>query len=159
MATSTGGAMSGSHSLASPAHPLLPRAGSTLWVAWFPGCFPATTALLPWPAGARRSFDTTAGEWQTVTLPFSEFSPVFRARTLRDGSALDPGRVASVQLMLSKFEYDGELNPAFRPGAFRLPIASIRAYAPQARAGWPASVVGGGAGVVQGREGGQRCCG
>lgn len=28
--------------------------------------------------GYTRSFDTVAGEWQTVDLPFSEFVPVFR---------------------------------------------------------------------------------
>jgi hypothetical protein len=32
-----------------------------------------------------------------------------------------------VQLMLSKFEYDGVLNPKFRLGDFALPIASISA--------------------------------
>lgn len=28
--------------------------------------------------GYTRSFDTVAGEWQTIDLPFSEFVPVFR---------------------------------------------------------------------------------
>jgi len=32
-----------------------------------------------------------------------------------------------LQLMLSKFEYDGKLNPSFRLGEFALPIASISA--------------------------------
>lgn len=32
------------------------------------------------------------------------------------------------QLMHSKFEYDGKLNPAFKEGAFQLPLSSIRAY-------------------------------
>ena len=32
--------------------------------------------------------------------------------------------------MLSKFEYDGDLNPAFRRGPFRLPVTSIAAYLP-----------------------------
>ena len=50
----------------------------------------------------RRSFDTVAGEWQTIKLPFSEFMPVFRAKTVRDGTRLDPSEVSSVQLMLSK---------------------------------------------------------
>ncbi|GFH22304.1 uncharacterized protein HaLaN_19751 [Haematococcus lacustris] len=30
--------------------------------------------------------------------------------------------------MLSKFEYDGELNPAFRQGEFELPLAAISTY-------------------------------
>lgn len=69
-----------------------------------------------------RSFDTQEGEWQTVRLPFSEFVPVFRARTQQDAGRVDASEVHSVQLMLSKFEYDGELNPAFRPGRFALPV-------------------------------------
>jgi len=30
--------------------------------------------------------------------------------------------------MLSKFEYDGELNPHFKSGPMQLPIESVRAY-------------------------------
>eukprot|EP00878_Enallax_costatus_P006301 GHUV01006605.1.p1 GENE.GHUV01006605.1~~GHUV01006605.1.p1 ORF type:complete len:707 (+),score=173.74 GHUV01006605.1:310-2430(+) len=78
--------------------------------------------------GYCRSFDTTDGEWQDIFLPFSEFIPTFRARTLRDGTTLNPASVASVQLMLSKFEYDGELNPKFKTGFMELPIASIKGY-------------------------------
>lgn len=33
-----------------------------------------------------------------------------------------------LQLMFSKFEYDGKLNPTFVEGAFMLPVSSIRAY-------------------------------
>jgi hypothetical protein len=33
--------------------------------------------------------------------------------------------------MLSKFEYDGELNPAFKTGLVELPITSIRGYLKQ----------------------------
>lgn len=32
------------------------------------------------------------------------------------------------QLMFSKFEYDGKLNPTFAEGAFQLPVSSIKAY-------------------------------
>jgi hypothetical protein len=77
---------------------------------------------------ARRSFDTKDGEWQDIVLPFSEFIPTFRAKTLRDGSKLNPASVCSVQLMLSKFEYDGELNPHFKAGPMQLPIEAIRAH-------------------------------
>ncbi len=34
--------------------------------------------------------------------------------------------------MLSKFEYDGELNPSFRRGPFSLPFAHISTYLPDA---------------------------
>jgi Complex I intermediate-associated protein 30 (CIA30) len=46
-----------------------------------------------------RSFDTEDGKWQTISLPFSEFIPVFRAKTLTDGSFLNPRSVYSIQLM------------------------------------------------------------
>lgn len=78
--------------------------------------------------GSCRSFDTVDGEWQTINLPFDEFVPVFRAKTVKDAAELDPSSVMSFQLMLSKFEIDGELNPNFQLGEFSLPIASIKAY-------------------------------
>lgn len=75
-----------------------------------------------------RSFDTKAGEWQTIRLPFDDFTPVFRAKVVRDAPKFNTSQVASVQLMLSKFEYDGALNPAFKAGVFELPIAEMKAY-------------------------------
>ena len=80
--------------------------------------------------GFTRSFDTKAGEWQTIDLPFSEFVPVFRAKTLKgaDAKPLDASKVYSMQLMLSKFEYDGMLNPSFATGPFELPIAEVSTY-------------------------------
>ncbi|GFR44551.1 hypothetical protein Agub_g5822 [Astrephomene gubernaculifera] len=78
------------------------------------------------------SFDTAPGTWQTLRLPFAAFTPVFRARTLSPGQAapLDPAAISSVQIMLSKFEYDGQLNPSFRRGEFRLPLSYITTYLP-----------------------------
>ena len=80
--------------------------------------------------GFTRSFDTKAGEWQTIDLSFSEFVPVFRAKTLNgaDAKPLDASKVYSMQLMLSKFEYDGMLNPSFATGPFELPIAEVSTY-------------------------------
>ncbi|MEM9448348.1 MAG: CIA30 family protein [Cyanobacteria bacterium P01_E01_bin.6] len=78
--------------------------------------------------GYSSSFDTTADIWMTVRIPFQEFVPVFRARTLTDGQQVDPSSLRAFQLMLSKFEYDGALNPTFEPGAFQLLVESIRAY-------------------------------
>ncbi|NJM47302.1 MAG: CIA30 family protein [Alkalinema sp. RU_4_3] len=74
------------------------------------------------------SFDTTAGEWITVKIPFTQMVPVFRAKTLKDGTQINLKSVRSLQLMLSKFEYDGLLNPTFRPGAFRMTVRSIGVY-------------------------------
>lgn len=82
-----------------------------------------------WDAvGYTTSFDTIKKQWQTVRLPFSSFKPIFRARTVTDAAPLDTSRVASLQLMYSKFEYDGKLNPSFEPGSFELPVSSIKAY-------------------------------
>jgi len=74
------------------------------------------------------SFDTVADTWITVRVPFGGLIPVFRARTLEDGQQVDPSGVRAFQLMLSKFEYDGGLNPTFEPGEFRLEVESIAAY-------------------------------
>ncbi|XP_068666737.1 protein HIGH CHLOROPHYLL FLUORESCENCE PHENOTYPE 173, chloroplastic [Aristolochia californica] len=78
--------------------------------------------------GYTASFDTEKDSWQTIQLPFSSLRPVFRARTVLDAPPFDPSKVVSLQLMLSKFEYDGKLSPTFTEGAFQLPLASIRAY-------------------------------
>ncbi|WAL61190.1 CIA30 family protein [Thermocoleostomius sinensis] len=73
------------------------------------------------------SFDTTPDTWITVQIPFTAFVPVFRAKTVNN-APLDPSRIHAMQLMLSKFEYDGGLNPHFEPGFFQLQIESIQAY-------------------------------
>jgi hypothetical protein len=73
------------------------------------------------------AFDTVDGAWLTVTIPFSQFMPVFRARSVPAAPPLDPRGIRSMQLMLSKFEVDGKLNPHFRLGRFALEIAQISA--------------------------------
>ncbi|KAJ1278702.1 hypothetical protein BS78_04G098700 [Paspalum vaginatum] len=78
--------------------------------------------------GYTASFDTTKGEWQSVKVPFSSLRPVFRARTMTDAPPFDASNITSLQLMFSKFEYDGKLNPTFSEGPFELPFSSIRAY-------------------------------
>ena len=78
--------------------------------------------------GYAASFDTVAEQWVTVRVPFSDFRAVFRARTLEDHPPLLGDSVRSLQLMLSKFEYNGELNPNFSPGTFSLKIETLGAY-------------------------------
>lgn len=78
--------------------------------------------------GYAYSFNTVADEWITVQIPFRELTPVFRARTLPTAPPLNIGQIHSLQLMLSKFEYDGDLNPHFKAGLFALEIESIFAY-------------------------------
>ena len=74
------------------------------------------------------SFDTVADEWISVRIPFAELIPVFRAKTLTDVGAFDARRTYSLQLMLSKFEYDRALNPTFTPGSFTLQVKDIITY-------------------------------
>ena len=74
------------------------------------------------------SFDTIANTWITVDVPFGDLTPVFRAKTVKDVGQFDKSKLYSLQLMLSKFEYDGDLNPTFKAGSFNLEIESIKAY-------------------------------
>jgi uncharacterized protein YbjT (DUF2867 family) len=74
------------------------------------------------------SFDTLKDIWTSVQIPFAQLIPVFRAKTLQDAAPLDRHQVSSFQIMLSKFEYDGGLNPSFSPGHFELQVESIKAY-------------------------------
>ncbi|BFI30313.1 NADH dehydrogenase [ubiquinone] 1 alpha subcomplex assembly factor 1 [Marchantia polymorpha subsp. ruderalis] len=82
-----------------------------------------------WDAiGYTLSFDTAYNEWQTIRLPFKDFIPVFRAKSVKDAPPFDRSQITSLQLLYSKFEYDGALNPSFETGPFELPIASIKSY-------------------------------
>ncbi|CAN8068701.1 unnamed protein product [Agarophyton chilense] len=74
------------------------------------------------------TFETTKDEWIEVRMPFDEFNSVRRAKTVDDAPTLNPSNIVALQLMLSKFEYDGELNPTFNPGPFELRVSDIRAY-------------------------------
>lgn len=80
--------------------------------------------------GYAYSFDTLADEWMTIQVPFQDLVPIFRAKTVND-APLDTTQICSLQLMLSKFEYDKALNPRFKPGLFSLGITSISAYGGQ----------------------------
>ncbi len=74
------------------------------------------------------SFDTVANEWISVRIPFDQMIPVFRAKTVKNARPLNLERIRSMQLMLSKFEYDGALNPRFTSGEFRLWVRAIAVY-------------------------------
>jgi hypothetical protein len=65
-------------------------------------------------------FDTTAGEWSTVNIPFSSFVPNFRGFKL-DGPELNPAEITEMGLYI----YD-KLD-----GPFELHMASIHGYSKQ----------------------------
>ncbi len=75
-----------------------------------------------------RSFDTEAQQVTTVRIPFLDMVATRRARTVPEASSLNPAQLHSMQLMLSKFEYDGDLNPAFQAGAFGLTVERLGVY-------------------------------
>lgn len=76
-------------------------------------------------------FNTVQDEWIDVSVPFDEMVPTFRAKSVPDAPAFDPAKVCSLQLMLSKFEYDSRLNPKFVPGPFELGVRDIGVYRPR----------------------------
>ena len=76
------------------------------------------------------SVDTEAEQWLGIDIPFAAMQATFRAITQSTAPPLNPSTVCSWQLMLSKFEYDGNQNPHFRPGAFSLDVRSLGVYRP-----------------------------
>jgi len=58
-----------------------------------------------------------AGEWTEISVPFTDFLPVYRGRVVRDHPPLDPSRIATFGLIISRQE-----------GPFRIDIESVRAY-------------------------------
>jgi len=78
--------------------------------------------------GYSYSFDTIADTWIDVIVPFSDLVPVFRAKSVKDCPPIDSSKICSCQIMVSKFEYDGVLNPKFHAGNFALQVESIKAY-------------------------------
>ena len=73
------------------------------------------------------SFDTVADNWVTVRVPFAEMKAVQRARVVQR-EPIRANRIYSLQIMLSKFEYDRQLNPHFTAGAFQLLVESVKVY-------------------------------
>ena len=58
-----------------------------------------------------------AGKWTEISVRFNDFIPVYRGRVVRDHPPLDPGRIATFGLIISRQE-----------GPFRLDIESVKAY-------------------------------
>lgn len=59
-------------------------------------------------------FDTVAGEWSAVRLPWHEFVAVKRAQVDRSAPPVDPSTVRQLGLVLSRFEYNGFTNQVFK---------------------------------------------
>mmetsp|Transcript_20483 Transcript_20483/g.28603 ORF Transcript_20483/g.28603 Transcript_20483/m.28603 type:complete len:281 (-) Transcript_20483:131-973(-) len=67
------------------------------------------------------------GSWQTVDLPLNKFIAT-RFANILEGERLDTSQIWAIQLVLSKYAYDGKLNPKFQPGEMQLLVKSISAY-------------------------------
>ena len=67
--------------------------------------------------GYRADFETAAGTWTTVDIPFADFVPKFRGNEL-DGPTLDRSKITGMGLMI----YDKQDGP------FELQLASISAW-------------------------------
>lgn len=74
------------------------------------------------------SFDTTKDRSTVVKIPIKGLKPTRFAKTLTDHKAFDQTRLSGIQITLSKFEYDGGLNPAFTEGPFSLLLEEIALY-------------------------------
>jgi monofunctional biosynthetic peptidoglycan transglycosylase len=60
-----------------------------------------------------------AREWTEISVPFTDFIPVYRGRVVGDHPPLDPSRIATFGLIISRQE-----------GPFRIDIESVKAYPP-----------------------------
>ena len=58
-----------------------------------------------------------AGEWTEISVPFTDFIPVYRGRVVSDHPPLDPSRIATFGLIISRQE-----------GTFCIDIESVRAF-------------------------------
>lgn len=81
------------------------------------------------PGGLRwvAEFDTASSGTTRVMVPFLRLTASVRARPLGWPVRFDPRRVKRLQLLHSKFNDSGGLNPGFRPGPLRLLLRSISA--------------------------------
>jgi len=62
-----------------------------------------------------------------VVIPFNRLTPSLRARPLGIPLRFDPRRIKRLQLLHSRFNDSGGLNPGFRAGPLRLVVRSIHA--------------------------------
>lgn len=74
------------------------------------------------------SFDlpTTANP-KKIRVPFDKLTPT-KFATVATGAILNQSNVVGIQLIYSKFEYNGALNPKFAIGDVDLEILEIRSY-------------------------------
>lgn len=81
------------------------------------------------------TFDVPDGEWGDVFIPWHEFVPVKRARSVADGPPLNPRAIQQFGLVYSRFSFNGFPNPAFKSGEFSIEfdggIKAVKKVKPQ----------------------------
>jgi len=73
-------------------------------------------------------FNTTAGKDVEVRVPFADLIAQFRSKTIPDPAPMRLDTISSIQITLSAFEYDKEMNPFFKVGDFQLQVGPLRLY-------------------------------
>ena len=74
------------------------------------------------------SFDTVKNKFIEVKIPFTKLRPTRFARTVSGIPPFNSKFFTGMLLSLSKFEYDGDLNPKFNEGYFQLELESIKLF-------------------------------
>jgi len=81
------------------------------------------------PGGLRwvKEFDTEPQGTTRVRVPFAELTASVRARPLGLPLRFDAARIRRLQILHSRFNDSGGLNPGFQPGPLRLLLRRIEA--------------------------------
>ena len=74
------------------------------------------------------SFDTISNKFIDMKIPFTKLKPTRFSRTLTGVNPFNSKYLCGIQLTLSKFEYDGALNPKFTEGFFNVELESIKLF-------------------------------
>lgn len=74
------------------------------------------------------SFDTVPNKYIDVKIPFTKLKGTRFSRTLTGINPFNSASLYGIQLTLSKFEYDGNLNPKFTEGFFNVDVESIKFF-------------------------------
>ena len=70
-----------------------------------------------------------SGEWGDVFIPWHEFVPVKRARSVPDGPPLNPSTIKQFGLVYSRFSFNGFSNPNHKFGDFQIDFSrGIKAF-------------------------------
>lgn len=71
-------------------------------------------------------FTPVAGAFNTIVLPWASFKASWRGRPRPDAPPINPIRVGSVGLMISRIYDDGRTNSTVNSGSFHLDVRGIR---------------------------------